>query len=307
VTVGHHDVTTFPDALAARAAALLPDEAWLAASPLAYQLEQYGAPSHPLRRDELQVRVFLALWPETDADFGALYLNGADQVSHLYWPFQDAGVQRRIRQDPGAHLEAVRKLLARHPGRALPPYGDIGLGPDRLSEAARWVPDYYRYLDEVLGRVRAVVGGDTTLVLASDHGFQVSLSKPLVDGQHRDTAVFAAVGPQVRVGAVGQVHIGDVAPTLYALLGLPAAKDMTGKVATELFDVTERPRIQTRTLDRAAIEVGAGSGTAGDDALRAQLEALGYLDEDGRPNAAIGGSRVRVRGVPAATGQTDAP
>jgi hypothetical protein len=38
------------------------------------------------------------------------------------------------------------------------------------------------------------------------------------------------------------------------------------------------------------VEVGDGE-SAGDDALRSQLEALGYLDAEGRPNAAIGESR----------------
>ncbi len=284
------EATTYPDSLGTLASELMPDAEWLAASPLAYQIAAYGAPSHPLGRDETHTRVFEALWPESDAALSVLYLNGADQVSHLYWPFQDPDAQRAIRLDPTAHKRQVDDLQRRHPNQTLPPYGETGLTAADLGEAARWVPDYYVYLDGVLDRVWTLVGPDTTLVLLSDHGFQCSSTKPLVVGGHRGVAVFAAVGPRVRARARGEAHVFDVAPTLYALLGLPAAEDMPGHVLHDLFDVEEQPRIASRVLQRGAIEVGEGE-SAGDDALRSQLEALGYLDESGRPNAAIGESR----------------
>jgi hypothetical protein len=286
----HPEATTYPDHLADLAGELVPDDAWLAASPLAYQVAAYGAPSHPLRRDETHVRVFEALWADANAPLSVLYLNGADQVSHLYWPFQDRDSQRIIRMDATAHKRQVDELLRRHPRQTLPPYGEFGLTAAGLGEAGRWVPDYYVYLDSVLARVWSLVGPETTLILLSDHGFQCSSSKPLVVGGHRGVAVFAAVGPRVKARAAGTAHVFDVAPTLYALLGLPAATDMPGQVLHTLFDVEEQPRIVTRVLQRGAIEVGDGA-SAGDDALRAQLEALGYLDEEGRPNAAIGESR----------------
>lgn len=284
------DGTAYPDSLAVRAQALVPDSAWLAASPLAYQIEAYGAPSHPLRRDELHVRVFEALWPEAEADFGALYVNGADQVSHLYWPFSDPDSQKQIRADTGAHKRQVEAFFLAHPGRATPPWGEAGLTAVELPEAARWVPDYYAYLDEVVGRVRRVVGPDTTLIVVSDHGFQSSTTWPLIEGQHRGVAVFAAVGPRVIPGTGARIHVFDVAPTIYALLGMPAADDMPGEVRTDLFKVVELPRVATRTLGRGDIAVGSGTG-AGDEALKGQLQALGYLDEDGRPKTAIGQSR----------------
>ncbi|MFN7142799.1 MAG: alkaline phosphatase family protein, partial [Myxococcota bacterium] len=245
--------TTFPDALAARAAALRPDDAWIDAHPLGYQVAEYGAPFHPLVRDETHVRVFEAEWPAADARFGAVYLNGADQVSHLYWPFTDPGVRDTIRRDPAAHTAAVR--AAARPGRRPPPYAD-GLDATDLAKAARYVLDYYRYLDGVLGRVRALCDADTTLVVVSDHGFKVSTKEPLLVGSHGDTAVFLAAGRAVKPGRVA-VHIHDVAPTLYALLGLPAAADMPGKVLTDAFDVPVLPPVPTRRLDRVAVGEGA--------------------------------------------------
>jgi len=295
-------VTTFPDSVATTAAALLPTEAELRDMPLGYQVEKYGAPSHPLRRDELHTRVFEALWPGSNADFGALYLNGADQVSHIYWPFADPGIQATIRADPTAHKRAVDEVLEKFPSRPMPVYGDHGLDATGLAEAARWVPDYYRYLDGVLGRVMDIVGPEVTLIVCSDHGFQVSQSKPLVDGQHHEIAVFAARGPRVKPQLGAAMHVYDVAPTLYALLGLPAAADMPGRVRDDLFDIDAAEPVPSRVLERAQIEVGAGEGGAGDEALREQLEALGYIDEEGRPNTAIGESRKRPGDGPGGRG-----
>lgn len=280
--------TAFPEAVATRATALRPDDAWLAAHPLAYQIAEYGAPFHPLIRDETNVRVFEALWPEADARFGALYLNGADQVSHLYWPFADPVVADRIRQDPTLHTAAAQ--AATKPGRRPPPYAD-GIDAAELAQAGRYVPDYYRYLDGVLGRVMALLDADTTLLVMSDHGFRVSSAQPFVNGSHNDVAVFYAWGARVKAPQRAQVHIFDVAPTVYALLGLPAAADMPGRARDDLFDVTPVAPVPTRRLERANIGEGVADGGLADEQLRSQLQALGYIDEEGNPDAGIGASR----------------
>lgn len=271
--------TTFPDALAATITALRPDEAWVAAHPLAYQVAAYGAPFHPLIRDETQVRAFASLWPTGDARLGALYLNGADQVSHLYWPFADPEVYGRIRADPMARTAAA-SVFAK-PGRRPLPWAD-GLDAAALAEAPRWVPDEYRYLDSVLGRVRALLQPDTTLIVLSDHGFKASTAQPLLNGSHRDRAVFLAVGAHVKPGRVeAPISVYDVTPTAYALLGLPAAADMPGRVLDEIFEVAPVTPLTTRKLDRAL--VAAPAGGLADEQLKEQLQALGYLDEDGVP------------------------
>ena len=71
----------------------------------------------------------------------------------------------------------------------------------------------------------------------------------------------------------------DLAPTLYALLGLPAAQDMRGRVLDDLFDVQALPPIQTRIRKIA----GAVPGGPTDHPRREQLEALGYIDGEGAP------------------------
>jgi hypothetical protein len=279
--------TTFPDHLREVAETLRPDDAWVAASPLAYQVAEYGAPFHPLVRDETHVRVFEHEWPGTHGRFGAVYLNGADQVSHLYWAFSDSGVQNSIRKDPSAHTAAAQ--AASKPGRRPLPYAD-GITPEQLATAARYVPDYYRYLDTVVGRIWALCDADTTLIVLSDHGFKVSTAQPLINGSHNEIAVFLAAGRAVKPGRV-KLHVFDVAPTLYALLGLPAASDMPGHVLTEAFDVQPVAPVETWRLARAAVAEGTADGGLADEQLRDQLEALGYIDEEGRPATAVGGSR----------------
>ena len=288
--------TTAPDALAPYAERLRPDAVWLAAHPLGYQVAAYGAPFHPFPRDETHLRVFEALWPRVDARFGAVYLNIADQVSHLYWPFSDPDVQAALRADPTARQRALEALATKksgHAGSKLPYAGP--LDAVQLGEAARWVPDVYAWLDASLGRVRATVGADTTLLVVSDHGFQASSSQPLVHGGHRDIAFFAAVGPRVRDAARGAraaFGVEDVAPTIYALLDVPAAADMPGRARSDLFDVAELPRVPTRALARVAIEAPSGAeDDLADRQLREQLEALGYIDDQGRPVMDVGASR----------------
>jgi hypothetical protein len=280
--------TTAPDSLATLAEELRPDDAWLDAHPLAYQVHAYGAPYHPLPRDETHVRVFEALWPRANARFGAVYVNGADQVSHLYWPFVDDHVRDVLRADP---LARVHALAARPPMQQGPAPYDGPMDAVAIDEAARWVPDYYAYMDAVLGRVSALLDADTTLVVCSDHGFRVSDAQPLVNGGHRGVAVLLARGRSVRAGARAQAHVHDLAPTFYALLGVPAAADMPGRVLTDLFDVQPLVPVATRTLARVAVEVAAGADDLADRQLRDQLEALGYIDAEGKPRTDVGASR----------------
>ena len=277
--------TTFPESLADQARSWVPDDAWLSASPLAYQVAAYGAPSHPLRRDETQVRVFERHWPGSDATFGALYLNGADQVSHLYWPFSDPVTAERLRREPEARAAAVQEALARHPQH--PPPFPAGLSPTEMETAARYVPDYYRYLDAALGRILALLDGNTTLILCSDHGFQPSSLEPLLVGSHRPVAVFVAWGARVKPGKYEAISVMDMAPTLYALSDLPAAADMPGRTLTQIFEVQPRSPVASYVLTGPRAS-SPDQGPAG-EALRRQLEALGYLDDQGE--AEIGASR----------------
>ncbi|HNH49283.1 MAG TPA: alkaline phosphatase family protein, partial [Myxococcota bacterium] len=270
--------TTFPSKLSEELGPLRPDADWLLAQPIGYQVRRWGPLAHPLRRDETQVRIWEKYWQ--DQQLSAIYLNGADQISHLYWPFVEPSTAARIRREPEARQEAVARAAG---SRRVIPFAD-GLDAAAWEEAARTVPDYYRYLDGVLARVMAKITPETTLILCSDHGFSISTREPLTVGSHRPVGVFLARGPGIRPGKVGALELVDFAPTIYALLGLPAAADMPGKAWTQIFPVEERRRVPSYT--REAAPTGPG---ANDDRLRQQLEALGYLSAPGEE--AIGASR----------------
>ncbi|MEN9784877.1 MAG: hypothetical protein RLZZ299_141 [Pseudomonadota bacterium] len=237
-----------PDALLTLAETQIPGPSWLAASPLGAQVAEASVPGfvHPYARDESHLRVFEAVWPKAGARLGAVYLAMADQVSHLHWA------------DPV-------------PGEA--PTGRV--------------PDVYRVLDGVVRRVRAVIDADTTLLVVSDHGFRggVEAGAGVAVGQHRDPAVLLAVGPSVRgTGMRAALDVLDIGPTVAALLGLPPAADQPGRVRDDLFRIARLPpTVDSWRLDVDATDALAVDEAPGADAVRAQLQALGYLDARGRP------------------------
>jgi Flp pilus assembly protein TadD len=110
----------------------------------------------------------------------------------------------------------------------------------------------YRLHDLMLGRLIALAGPETTIVLLSDHGFHSDHLRPRripaepvgPAVQHRDHGilVMAAAGlkQDERVYGAGLL---DVTPTVLTLLGLPVGADMPGRVLADAF--VDPPNIQT--------------------------------------------------------------
>jgi len=260
----------------------MPGARWQSEHDLAYQLASYGALLHPLRRDETHVRSFEALQPDLQPDLSMIYLSGADQLSHQYWPFSDAGGVRAMQADPGLRMRSAQQLSAMHRGKRSLPLSDRPTDAAALAEGGRWIPDYYRYLDSVLARFMSRMEGSSgTLIICSDHGFRVGDRPVPLFADHRDPAVLMAWGGRVKPGGSRQARVSmlDVAPTIDALLGIPSAVDMPGRVLTELFDVRALPRQGTRV----ETVPGAQPGAPSDHPRRQQLEALGYIEGNGRP------------------------
>lgn len=106
----------------------------------------------------------------------------------------------------------------------------------------------FRQMDEDLGRLIRAFGPDTTVVLLSDHGWELGA------GEH----VFGpdgvlVVSPATAPGFGGRADIYEVAPSILELLGLPAEAAMLGR---NVFDreVARRNQrvIKTNLLRRAA-------------------------------------------------------
>lgn len=99
----------------------------------------------------------------------------------------------------------------------------------------------YKFHDLLLGRLMALAGEDTTLILCSDHGYHSDHLRPKQTPKepagpavwHRKQGIIAMAGPGVQQGAaIVGANLLDIAPTVLNLLGLPAAHDMDGKTLT---------------------------------------------------------------------------
>jgi hypothetical protein len=260
----------------------IPSRSWSKAHALGYQNEVYDNLLHPLRRDETHLRSLEVLGRTLQPTLSMIYLSGADQLSHQYWPYADPQGVAAMKADPTLRQRSAEQLAQMHKGNRRVPLSEDPTSAEDLTEGARWVPDYYRYLDTLVGRVFSMVDGSkTTLIICSDHGFRTGDRPVPLFSDHRDPAILMAWGRQVRRGGRPQreVQMLDVAPTLYALLGLPAAQDMPGRVLTGLFDTHAIPPIASRVRSVP----GAKSGTPSDHPRRQQLEALGYIDKEGVP------------------------
>jgi len=136
------------------------------------------------------------------------------------------------------------------------------------------VPDAYRWVDRRMGELLGEIGDDAAVVVLSDHGFQADASAGY--GAHRIEGIFVASGPGIRPSAERlQLGILDVTPTLLALLGLPVAADMDGKVADAALATGRTPRSIATYEGQGGSE--ERSETAIDETTEEQLRGLGYL------------------------------
>jgi tetratricopeptide (TPR) repeat protein len=155
----------------------------------------------------------------------------------------------------------------------------------------------YRFHDMMLEGLLALAGDDTATVIVSDHGYWNDHRRPdpAAAGAnpvawHRPLGIFAAAGPGLRAGA--SLHGGsilDIAPTVLALLGLPAGGDMPGRVLAEALDgAAPPPRIAS--WEQVPGESGMHPADLRLDPVEAaaaleQLVALGYIEAPGPDEA----------------------
>ncbi|MBL8801122.1 MAG: tetratricopeptide repeat protein [Planctomycetes bacterium] len=172
-----------------------------------------------------------------------------------------------------------------------------------FARYSRVVREWYRYQDELLGRLLARIDLERTAVfLLSDHGFKsgerrirseqvVDIRKAHLD--HETYGVFLAAGPNLRRGAsVNGASVMDLTPTVLHYLGLPIGKDMDGKVLVDAFEpeflaahpiryIATHESGSPRAAPAASIAAPAGPE------VEAGLRALGYLGaEENAPSAA---------------------
>ncbi len=202
-------------------------------------------------------RIGLDLWREDQPDVLMVYIEGVDSSSHLF-----------------GHLFRAEGLA-----------GDLAEQQRRYGNT---VEQMYRYADEIVGRYLDALSDDTTLVLLSDHGFELGAlhddpnvtqsMRRVSERFHRLHGVLYLYGNRVLPGSrISSPTLVDIAPTVLALTGIAPALDMPGRVLDEVLDLPPRKRI-------ASFERGDDAGAPRvtdarvDAAILERLEALGYLD-----------------------------
>ncbi len=219
-------------------------------------------------------RIARDLYDRNLPELTAVYYAGTDEVGHIFAPFT-------------------------------PPRMDCAAVSD--ADAARFsrvVETYYEAIDRILGQwMRRAEEDGAVLLVHSDHGFKWGADRPcgLASGSwstaafwHRQEGVLAAWGSGVRRGqGRGGATLFDVAPTVLALLEVPAGSRMAGKPITAAFDRLPAPPKRRAFADVAVRRVAAVSMSSAESVEYAKkLLALGYLSP-GQTHAlaAPGGAR----------------
>lgn len=97
-----------------------------------------------------------------------------------------------------------------------------------------------------------------------------------VSGDHKVEGVFIAAGPGIKEGvSIPDASIYDITPTSLALMGIEVARDMPGKVLTEIF--TEEPEVSYIESYNPAEAPSGDEGELEVDKVKGRLKALGYL------------------------------
>ncbi len=209
------------------------------------------------------------------AQLNMVYFGGTDVTSHRYWR----------QYEPQAYAwhgdEVVDKALA------------------------SVVPNYYEWIDTLIGGLVEAAGPGTNVLVMSDHGFHAIYTKkdPGPDargmtGHHMDAppGVLVAAGRDLGRAAPGDLaaflesgalpvlgSVADITPTLLALLGIPAARDMTGRALAPLLVGAARENAALPLVDTH--DTGFRPATmdlmppAMAESYKTRFSGLGYLDD----------------------------
>jgi hypothetical protein len=139
---------------------------------------------------------------------------------------------------------------------------------------------YYRYTDELVGRLLDLADERTTVLVVSDHGFQASASRGLE--ARRSDGIILLGGRDAGKGEIAGATVYDVTPTALVLLGLPPAGDMGGKVLWSALGPGIHKEKFAATIDtyETGNRAGPGRGATSpvDNELKERLRSLGYTN-----------------------------
>ncbi|RLC40985.1 MAG: hypothetical protein DRH44_07900, partial [Candidatus Coatesbacteria bacterium] len=98
---------------------------------------------------------------------------------------------------------------------------------------------------------------------------------------HMPNGVIIFSGDSIKKCIIGEANIIDITPTVLALLGLPVAEDMQGKVLKSIFTEEFLSRCPIETIDTyeglAPKMVSTPQPLPSDKEKREELRGLGYI------------------------------
>jgi len=192
-----------------------------------------------------------------DFDLFFFYLRGPDMISHHFYRFL-----------------VPERLPAQFDAREVAIFKDV-------------VKRYYDWSDEVMGEVLGWFPPDRQTVVLSDHGFY----GPRASGEkgtheHSEWGIFLVRSPLYEAGReFGHLELLDICPTFLALMGLPPAKDMPGriladgatKVGLKRIEEMGQHRVDSYMALRPAAGLEGEQDEGVDEEIRKQLRSLGYI------------------------------
>lgn len=202
-------------------------------------------------------RIALRLWRQDRPDDLFVYIEGLDSTSHLF-----------------GHLFRATNLS-----------GELAEQQRRYGHA---VEAMYAYADTLLGTVMDAMDARTTLLVVSDHGFELGRlqedpsktrdMRRVSELFHRPEGILYLYGYRVKSRTrLNRPTILDVAPTVLALNGLGRAADMPGRILTEGLDLTAPPTVGTYETSAAAAAVSPAADAVADPQIVKKLQSLGYI------------------------------
>ncbi|MEX0880848.1 MAG: alkaline phosphatase family protein [Thermoanaerobaculia bacterium] len=206
---------------------------------------------------ETHTKIGLDLWKEDRPDTLLLYIEGLDSASHLF-----------------GHLFRAGNLS-----------GELAEQQKKYGQA---VEQMYLYADRLLGRVIDAMVRRTTLVLLSDHGFELGKlpddpsktrdMRRVSEQFHRVEGVLYLYGYRVKPHTrLNRPSILDIAPTVLALNGLGRASDMPGRVLNEALDITVLAPVPTYETGTGQTAEAAPADSQVDPEIVKKLQSLGYI------------------------------
>ncbi|HIQ00986.1 MAG TPA: hypothetical protein EYH30_02465 [Anaerolineales bacterium] len=202
-------------------------------------------------RHEFRARAGLHFYRKYRPDLFGVFLS-ADAAQHFFWHCMEPQHFRDISQ------EEIAK------------YGKV-------------IENWYIYLDEILGQFLAKADEGTSVIVVSDHGHGPSGKLPW-SGQHDDApdGILILSGPAVRSGVVLEgASVYDVTPTALALMGLPVAGDMDGRVLEEALApafLAQHPLRAVETYETGEVGQQVVVESEVDEVVKARLRDLGYIE-----------------------------